>query len=177
MYATGMKCIRATEPSSPTYSTVARWYSAQTSHSLPSRYLETSPCGFGSEKQVIRPLWLLPPKPPRKYPLVVVSPTFGFPGGAVRTAGATISATGDATGAVGVAGAGGPDLGSSVGRAPASAGSPPNARVDSKLATSKPDSRNPVVPLRIAAVLTACTRRRCWLGRRCPPDPTRTPRS
>ena len=29
----------------------------------------------------MRPLWLLAPKPPRKYPLTATSPNFGFGGG------------------------------------------------------------------------------------------------
>src|ERR1019366_7373520 len=94
MNATGMKCMCATEPSSPAYTTVVNSISAQTSHSLPSLYLDSNPPSRASAKQVIRPFLLLAPKPPRKYPCVVRSPTLGLATGATTSAGATTAVAG-----------------------------------------------------------------------------------
>ncbi len=76
-----MKCSVDTVPSSPAYVTNVKCVSDHTSHSLPSRYFENRLPGSASWKQVIRPFWLLAPKPPRKYPLTVMSPNLGRAGG------------------------------------------------------------------------------------------------
>src|SRR4051812_40805124 len=117
----GMKCSVETAPSSPTYVTMVKCVSDHTSHSLPSLHLATSPPGMASWKQVMRPFWLLPPKPARKYPLTDTSPTFGRAG------------AGGATG--GAAGAGGADVAAGV---TGSAGGCSSARagVDSKAAAN-----------------------------------------
>src|SRR5580698_6044045 len=102
-----MKCAVATTPSSPAYVTIVKCVSDHTSHSLPRRYLETNPPGLARAKQVIRPPWLLPPKPPRKYPLTAMSPNFGFAAGGVLgdagamsvAAGVFVAAPGSRTGA------------------------------------------------------------------------------
>src|SRR3954468_19836785 len=96
MKTVGMTCRLATEPSSPTYVTMVKCVSDQTSHSLPSRYFEISPDGFPSWKQVMRPFCLLAPKLPRKYPVTERSPNFGGGAGATTT-GAGV--TGESTGA------------------------------------------------------------------------------
>src|SRR5438105_12380173 len=85
-----MKCKLATDPSSPAYTTEVTWYSPQTSHSLPSRYFDTSP--VASWKQVMRPFWMLAPKLPRKYPLVETSPNFGRGAGGGRVVSALAGA-------------------------------------------------------------------------------------
>src|SRR5580698_1993418 len=90
----GMTWTLATTPSSPAYATIVKCVSDQTSHSLPRRYLETSPAGLASSKQVIRPRWLLAPKPPLKYPLTERSPNLGLAAGGTA-AGAGEMATGD----------------------------------------------------------------------------------
>src|ERR1700752_213004 len=95
-----MKCMVATEPLSPVYVTTVKCVSDHTSHSFPSLYLETSCPGRASWKQVIRPLWLLAPKLPRKYPLTETSPPFGL------GAGEATERVGTAAGVAGVSGDG-----------------------------------------------------------------------
>src|SRR4051794_15954081 len=95
----GMKCKVAIEPSSPAYTTVVSCDSAQTSHSLPSRYLDTRPPGMARRKQVMRPFWLLAPKPPRKYPLTETSPNFGLAAGGTGATGAESGAGAAVSGA------------------------------------------------------------------------------
>jgi hypothetical protein len=61
MKMVGMKWMVATAPSSPAYVTTVKCVSAQTSHSLPSLYLDSLPFGWVSMKQTMRPRWLLAP--------------------------------------------------------------------------------------------------------------------
>src|SRR5581483_9116175 len=103
----GMKCKVATAPSSPAYTTVVSCDSAHTSHSLPSRYLDTSPPGMARRKHVMRPFWLLAPKPPRKYPLTETSPNFGLGGGGGAVGAGGVGAEVSVSGAAGVAPAAG----------------------------------------------------------------------
>src|SRR5687767_8564235 len=95
MNSVGMKCAVATTPSLA-YVTTVKCVSDHTSHSLPSLYLDRSSPGSASEKQVMRPFWLLAPKLPRKYPLTATSPNFGFGGGGATTGAAAGGGTGSA---------------------------------------------------------------------------------